>query len=106
MILKNNLKLTEEDSMKDVAMKMSEGNPGALQVVMKLLSNPGDLMYILACDKIGLYGSRLYMLWNDCCDRDIEAFKSVLRGWTSGKYSTDEILDHVSGGYGRLFSEE
>ena len=37
MILKNNLKLTEEDSMKDVAMKMSEGNPGALQVVMKLL---------------------------------------------------------------------
>lgn len=96
-------RLTGTDSIMDVAMKMSEGNPGALTVIMQLLQNPADIGFILACDSIGLYGSQLYMLWNDCCGRDMSRTKTVLKAWQRGKVTAEEILQHVSGGYGVPF---
>ena len=96
-------RLNGTDSVMDVAMKMSDGNPGALNVIMQFLKNPMDIVFLLACDSIGLYGSQLYMLWNDCCGRDMDKVKRVLTGWQRGKITAEEIMQHVSGGWGTPF---
>jgi len=42
-----------------------------------------------------LYGSRLYQLWNDCCDRDLGTVYKVL-----DQYSDSDILRHIDNGKG------
>lgn len=101
-------KLKATDTTMDAALKMSEGNPGALQVVMNLMQdpNPHGFMRLLSCDSIGLYGSKLYMLWNDCCGRNMVKFNAVIDAWQQGRISTETIMEHVSGGWGTPFEEE
>lgn len=44
---------------------------------------------------MGLYGSRLYQLWNDCCDRNLETVNKVLN-----QYDDSEIIKHIDNGKG------
>lgn len=67
-------RLTSETSIKEAIIEMSEGNPGALTCMMEMMdSNPMALSDILYFDSLGIYGSKIYMLWNDCCDRDMNS---------------------------------
>ena len=65
------------DSMMDIVTKMSEGNMGAITCLMEMIKKDDwyagvhGVLMILNFDSMGLYGSKLYMLWNDCCDRDL-----------------------------------
>lgn len=58
-----------------VTFEICDGNPGALQFLM----NAYDLNMFQAeqgfqkMQQAGITGSRLYMLWNDCCNRDTAA---------------------------------
>jgi len=98
-----NTRLNGSDGIMEIAMKMSEGNPGALTAIIELVKKQDGIMYVLACDRIGVYGSRLYMLWNDCCGRSIDKFMCVIKAWQTGKLKAEEILEHVSGGWGTPF---
>lgn len=95
-------KLHITDTAESVFIKMSEGNPGAAQVVFELLQS--EPLELLTCDTIGLYGEKLYMLWNDCCNRDMAVMHKVLLAYRTGRVSADEIHEHLSGGYGRPFA--
>ena len=103
----NKIKL--EDSMMDIIVKMSEGNPGALTCLMSIMDKKdwfggaNSLVYILTFDTLGLYGSELYMLWNDCCDRNLEKLELVLRNYQMGKLSNTEIHKNLSQGRGTPF---
>jgi hypothetical protein len=100
--MKNKLRLT--DTGMDVVIKMSDGNPGAMQVSMLLVKE--DMKSILFCDNIGLYGSELYMLWSDCCNRDIGKTIKVLNLLSECKISEDEFWRRVKGnGYGLSFDD-
>ena len=101
--MSNNTRLSDTDGIMEITMKMSEGNPGALNAIIGLMQKPDGIMYVLACDMIGIYGSRLYMLWNDCCGRSFDKFIRVIKGWQAGKLKAEEILEHVSGGWGTPF---
>lgn len=101
--MNSNTRLNGSNGIMEIATKMSEGNPGALQAIMQFARNPIDFMLLLACDSIGLYGSQLYMLWNDCCGRDMRKVRTVLKAWERGKVTAEEILQHVSGGRGMPF---
>lgn len=86
-----------KDSVMDVVMKMSENNPGAMTCIMEVLGYKNfyivdGLMYILQCDDIGLYGTQLYMLWNDCCNRDPKLFELVIRNYQMGHLKAADIL--------------
>lgn len=102
-------KIKLNDSMMDVMMKMSEGNPGALTFLMEMMRKQNwyggadSFTAILSFDTIGLYGSELYMLWNDCCNRDLTQVELVLRNWQMGELSVDEIHKNISQGYGTPF---
>ena len=97
------------DTIMDVCVKMSEGNPGALTCVMEMLrkddwyKNAPGFMLVLNLDSIGVYGEKLYMLWSDCCGRDLNKLDLVLRNWQMGKLSKTDIHKNLSGGYGKPF---
>lgn len=85
------------DSAMDIMIKMSEGNPGALTFMMQLFEDNLDnaFMHCLRFDNMGLYGSRLYQLWNDCCGRDMQTVNKVLK-----QFDDNEIIKHIDNGKG------
>ena len=101
------MKLTPQDTTMDLMLKMSEGNPGALTACMDLfkLGTPG-VVALIDFDDIGLYGDKLYMLWNDCCGRSAEKVLMVDKARNFGKLSVKDIQDRASGGYGKPYTDE
>jgi len=91
-------KLELRDLGTDIVLKMSEGNPGAMSCVMDILGKE-KVHLILILDTLGLYGSNLYMLWSDCCSRDLGELERVLGEYRAGKITKEQIFEHISGGY-------
>lgn len=101
-------KIDITDSVADIVTKMSEGNPGAMTVVVKLVKEMEkdiQVLNIILCldEHLELYGSRLYQLWNDCCDRDIQKVIQIVRLYMNGDISKKEILEHVNKPWGEPF---
>ena len=97
------------DSMLDVVTKMSEGNPGALRVIMELFTevptiDPQNIMggigAILELDTLGVYGPRIWMLYKDVCGEDIAKTNWMLRAWQLGIISEVELNKRIDN-YGR-----
>lgn len=93
-------KLTLNDTVQDVIVKMSEGNPGAMTVCMGLLREgggidpdgvTGGLGLVLHLDSLGLYGSHIWMLYKDVCGHDLTKMCAILRGWQLGQLREDVI---------------
>ena len=63
-----------KDSIQDVMFKMSEGNPGALRVLMDMLQKENGLTYILILDDMGIYGSKIWVGYKDHCGMDIDKY--------------------------------
>lgn len=87
-----------------MANVMCEGNPGALNVIMKLM-DPENFHLLLMCDTLELYGTRLYMFAHDCCGDSVETMWNVIREFQAGRISKEEIAAHVDdpSGYGKPF---
>lgn len=94
------IKLT--DSMPEVLMSMSEGNPGALNVLMEIIKksqiidpdNKADgIAVILFLDSLGIYGTDIYILHNDICENDIVMTLAVLRATQFGMFSESVLKD-------------
>ena len=96
------------DNMLNIFTKMSEGNPGALQALMSLNNEAeeidpqnalGGLGFILSLDTYRIYGSNIYILWNDKCLNETRKFVLLLRATQLGifphlklkKLSEDEM---------------
>lgn len=103
-----NTKIQLNDSMQDVMFKMSEGNPGALNVCVQILKegariDPDDIMgglgTILSLDTLGLYGSKIWMLYKGVCGGDLPKMLAVLRGCQLG-FVTDAQLRRAVDAYG------
>lgn len=104
--MKERIKL--EDTPKDIVMKMCEGNPGALTVLMSMLRDggsidPDDFMQgigaVLALDSNNIYGSRIWMLHKDVCKGNLPKTIGMLRGWQLGLVS-EAALSHAIDNYG------
>lgn len=82
------------DSTMSAVVKMSNWNPGAMNVIMEMLkpeanridpdSVMGGMMKLLALDTLGIYGSDIYVLHNDLCGRDLNKMFAVLRAHQLG----------------------
>ena len=91
-----NTRITANMTIKEVLITMSDGNPGALTCMMTMLdSDPLALLDILVLDSLEIYGSKLYMLWNDCCDRDMAKLKKTIQYLNSGAISKEEIHSNL-----------
>ncbi len=102
-------KLELTDTVQDVFLKMAEGNPGALNCLFAMISKKDwfggldPVMLIIQLDDMEIYGSNLYMLWNDCCNQDLVQMELVIRNYQCGRLTKEVIMDNLKGGRGTPF---
>ena len=102
-------KVTLMDTVPGMIVKLAEGNPGACNCLLSMLQksdwygNCDPVMMILMLDEIGIYGEKIYMLWNDCCDKDLVKMELVLRNHQMGHLSKEVIKNNLSKGRGIPF---
>lgn len=81
------------DSTTDALVKMAEGNPGAIHAMMAILEHHdsidpqammGGLGSILLLDTWEIYGTNIYVLFNDKCNRDVRKFLLLERACQLG----------------------
>ncbi len=81
-----------------VTFDICEGNPGAIAFLIEAYDmSPFKAEAGFArMQAAGITGSRLYMLWNDCCDRDTERTMNIMKS-----VDIESILQHIDTGTGR-----
>lgn len=99
------VKIKLEDSIQDIVIKMSDGNPGAMTAIMELIKNGaqidpenalGGLGALVNLDMDNIYGTDIYVLWNDVCDRNNIKMISVIRAAQLGFFSHVTLKDACS----------
>lgn len=95
-------KIELTDTNMDVIVKMSEGNPGAITALMDVLHNSaeidpqgamGGIGAILLLDTWEIYGSDIYVLWSDKCQRDCRKMLMIMRACQMGNFSQDKLKE-------------
>ena len=100
-----------DDGLNNILINMSEGNPGSLRVLFEILeAKKNDILASLevfsTLNDMKLYGSHLYMLWNDCCGNDINKTLLVIQKYREGKITDDDINERIKNvGYGLSFDD-
>ena len=88
-----------------VSFSICEGNPGCMQFLMAAYHEDpfGAEGAFQRMQIFGITGSKLYMLWNDCCGRDTKLAVVIAQ-----TIPIDEIIKHINyeGGRGIPFTEE
>ena len=92
-----------EMSTIDVVMTMSEGNRGAVRVLVDIIKNgatidPDDAFggfgALLMLDSYRFYGSKIWMLYKDLCGQDLTKTLGVVRAMQLGL--VDAALVHTA----------
>ena len=93
-------------SFADIAVKLSEGNPGALSVIVKLAQRAteidpasalGPIGPLFGLDNLACYGSRIWMLYKDVCREDLVKMMAVLRAVQFGFVSDEAVTRAIDG---------
>jgi hypothetical protein len=102
-------KITGNDTGMDMIVKMSEGNPGAINVRMQLITKTptidpqsciSGLGPILMLDSYNIYGSRIWMLYKDVCNENIATTIAIIRAAQLG-IITKSTLNTAIDNYGK-----
>jgi hypothetical protein len=99
--MKHTQRLELTDDIKTAIIKLCDGNPGALSVLIESVKQceaidpdnfigPYGVMFGL--DSVGIYGSAIWVLYKDVCGEDMVKLVGVLRGNQLGFVSSDELL--------------
>lgn len=87
--------ITSTDSPALIFSKMAKANPGAMNTIIQLYANnkeidPGNFLgplgAILQLDKLGIYGTDIYVLASDICNKNISKMIAVLRAVQLGLF--------------------
>lgn len=110
----HNQRIQLTDSFLDIAMKLSEGNPGALSVIMKLMEETprvdpdaafGPYAGLLSLDTGGIYGPRIWMFYKDVAGSDMVRMIGLQRAVQLGLLN-DNDLDAAIDGRKPMTAEE
>lgn len=97
-------RITLADNQMSIVMKMSDGNPGAMNVLMNMMQDHGidpdnalgGIGPILTLDTLGIYGSDIYVLNSDICGKDLPKMLAVLRATQLGMFDRNILKDACS----------
>ena len=93
----NRLRL--EKPVVDTIVDFSEGNIGCATFLAEIASDPVAFITVLMfADNNEIYGSKLYMLWNDCCGRDLDKVKETVRYLIENNVSKEKIHENLGRG--------
>lgn len=97
-----------DDRPIDALIKMSKGNPGAIEALSKMMdlnqlvdpitATLGGLYYPMLLDSFEIYGPEIYMLWSDVCNRDTAAALALLRATQMGIVSLPTLKHAIQNG--------
>ena len=88
------------DTTMDVLVKMSDGNPGAITAMMEILAKHdaidpqaafGGLGAIMLLDTWEIYGTDIYILFSDICNRDVRKLLLLMRATQMGDFSHTKL---------------
>ena len=97
-------KIELQDTAQDIIVKMSEGNSGALSVCVLTLKTGSDIDpdgfmggmgALLGMDTLGIYGSKIWMLYKDVCGSNLSVMLAILRANQLGFLSTSELMASI-----------
>lgn len=76
----------------ETIIKWSQGNPGAMQFLLELYSDPSALTRAIAVERklsqcTSIRGTNLYVLYSDLCNRDLDVVERLC------KNCPDDILE-------------
>jgi hypothetical protein len=106
----NNMRQTRielGDNMQTTLYKMSSGNPGALMAMLSIMKHtevvdPQSLMgpfsHLLNLDSFGIYDDKIYMLYNDICNRNPVYAIAALRAVQLGIISESVLISAINNG--------
>lgn len=92
----NRARIELTDNPQQVLIKMSDGNPGALTAMLEIMKEgdaidpqafAGGLGAIMILDTWEIYGSSIYVLFNDKCDHDVRKMLMLMRATQLGHFS-------------------
>lgn len=77
----NREKITGSDNLQSIMVKMSEGNPGALSVLVQMREKQGEMafMEMLSLDDMNIRGSQIWLGYKDHCGEDIDKFLKCVK---------------------------
>jgi hypothetical protein len=89
--------------MVNIIINLAEGNPGTLTFIMEALSSSYAKLYpnfvysaFIRMQYSHITGSKLYMLWNDCCNRQTNTALDIMLN-----NSIEDIVQHINYENGR-----
>lgn len=97
-------RITLTDTGVDAVAKLSEGNPGALHVCCQLVKegaaiDPDDAFAgigkLLSLDTLGIYGSRIWLLYKDVCGQNLAKVIALMRAVQLGLLAERILLDAI-----------
>lgn len=97
-------RITLDDNAMTMAMKLSEGNPGAVTVCLKLIENNavvdpisawGSFGTLISLDSCGIYSYQIWMLFKDVCNQDIVKVIALMRAWGFGFVSKEDLIHAI-----------
>lgn len=95
------------DSKMDAMIKISDGNPGCIMAMMEIMEKTSDidpqalmggLGSILMFDTWEIYGSEIYILFNDECDRDVRKLLMLMRAVQLGIFPKKKLKEMAADG--------
>lgn len=95
------------DTMLDIFLKLSDGNPGALSALMQMSKESlevdpdaafGGIQPLLSLDGMGIYGSHIWVLWKDVCGKSTRNIETLFRQVQLGMMSEGEVISAANGG--------
>lgn len=93
-------KIELEDTLPDIVVKMSEGNPGAISALLDISSKAVGIDPDSALGALGpamtlynyeIYGSDIYIIYNDKCDRNARKMLILLRATQLGIFPVSRL---------------
>ena len=93
-------KIELNDTTMSIMMKMSEGNPGAVSALIEIMQkhdeiDPQALMgpigAIMILDTWKIYGTDIYVLFSDKCNRDVRKMLMLMRATQLGLFSQSKL---------------
>jgi hypothetical protein len=85
------------DTLISAITKMAEGNPGAVAAMLDVsnkaaIIDPDNFLGlfgpILSLDSFGIYGTGIYILYNDMCNKDASKTIAILRACQLGLFDS------------------
>ena len=98
-------------TLRDNILIFAGNNPGALTTLTELFKYDKEdtgkfAEQLLLLDFMGLYESHLYMLWNDCCNRNIKKVAKIIELYEEQIITQEDINERIKNvGYGKSFDD-